>query len=180
MHPYHPFHYGRRFHWHGPSRIFWFIIGAGAATFWHRSREIREHRGQFGCVMQNRRLNAPGEFSAPASASTPPANVSTPYQDPAPVPQPGGWDWTAPQRSSDGTVGWNQQDWDENKERMKQLQKRAEDVMADMSESTLDSIVSTVETLKGKIAEHRAEREQQQKRLEEELERQKKEPRRYV
>lgn len=56
-------------------------------------------------------------------------------------------------------MGWNQQEWEENKERLRNIQKRVSEAMVDMSESTLESIVSTAEALKARLAENRARRE---------------------
>ncbi|KAG1741165.1 hypothetical protein EDB19DRAFT_1706728 [Suillus lakei] len=163
-------------HFRGPSRIFWFILGAGAATFWNCSHQMREHRAQyFPCVMQARRVEGGNE----QPSSTPPV-----YSKPdAPTPQEHRWNFihrSQPDRNGDGTAGWNQREWEEDKERLKEIQKRTEDAMLDMSESTLESIVSTVESLKIKLAQHKTQREEQRKKYEEELERQKKEPPRYV
>jgi hypothetical protein len=58
--------------------------------------------------------------------------------------------------------------------------RQAGDSMTDLSEATLDSILCTVETLKAKLAEHRAQRERQQKQLDEEFEALKKDPPRLV
>ncbi|KAG0709268.1 hypothetical protein DFH29DRAFT_1074986 [Suillus ampliporus] len=168
-----PYYHG--YHFRGPSRIFWFILGAGTATFWHCSRQMREHRAQyFPCVMQARRVEGNDEHP------TPPVYAKS---DSAPAPQERKWNFihrSQPDRNGDGTAGWNQREWEEDKERLKEIQKRAEDAMLDMSESTLESIVSTVESLKIKLAQAKTQREQQRKNYEEELERQKKEPRRYV
>ncbi|KAJ4473827.1 hypothetical protein J3R30DRAFT_3707792 [Lentinula aciculospora] len=57
---------------------------------------------------------------------------------------------------------------------------KAHDTMTELSESTLDSLSSTVEALKTKLAEHRFKREEQQKLVEKELEEQKQKPIRYV
>lgn len=164
--------YYHRYHFRGPSRIVWFILGAGVATFWHRSRQMREYRAQyFPCVMQARRIEGNGEHP-----------TSPVYKPDAPANQEHGWNFmhrTQPDRNGDETVGWNQREWEEDKERLKEIQKRAEDAMLDMSESTLESIVSTVEALKTKLAQHKTQREQERKNYEE-LERQKKEPPRYV
>ncbi|KAG1808603.1 uncharacterized protein BJ212DRAFT_638891 [Suillus subaureus] len=153
MHPFYHHH-----HFRGPSRIIWFALGAGAATLWHCNRQMREHCAQyFPCVMQPRHAEGAQEHR---------------------------WNFThtrrQPDRNGDGTAGWNQREWEEDKERLKEIQKRAEDAMLDMSESTLESIVSTVEALKTKLAQHKTQREQERKNYEEELERQKKEPLRYV
>jgi len=170
MHPYGPMYH----HFRGPSRILWFILGAGVATFWHRSRDIREHRAQyFPCVMQSRRVEGGG---VPTSEHSIPPVYSKPD---APTPHDNRWGF-AVRSHPDGTWGWNEREWEADRERLKEIQKRTEDTMLDMSESTLESIVSTVESLKSKLSQHKTQREQQRKNYEEELERQQKEPRRYV
>jgi len=50
--------------------------------------------------------------------------------------------------------------WDEG-ERMLAFSRQAGDKVTELSEATLDSLLSTVEALKAKLAEHRAEREKQ-------------------
>lgn len=169
MHPFYHHH-----HFRGPSRIIWFALGAGAATLWHCNRQMREHRAQyFPCVMQPRHAEGGGEHLTPPVYSKPDAPTAQEHR----------WNFThrrQPDRNGDGTAGWNQREWEEDKERLKEIQKRAEDAMLDMSESTLESIVSTVEALKTKLAQHKTQREQERKNYEEELERQKKEPLRYV
>jgi len=122
MHPYRHIFLHR-----APSRIFWFLIGAGAATWWHHSSALRDHRAQyFPCIMN------------------PPRSTS----DVPPRQAPSGSTWDNHQR-----------DWEQDRERLKQLQKRAGETVADLSESTLDSIVAGAESLKAKLAELRAERE---------------------
>lgn len=76
--------------------------------------------------------------------------------------------------------GFREQEWDAEKEKMKAFGKQAQDAMTDMSEATLDSLLTTVTTLKQKLAQHRAQREQQEKLLEEEIEQHKKHPPRFV
>ncbi|KAG2145115.1 hypothetical protein DEU56DRAFT_788845 [Suillus clintonianus] len=170
MYPYYSHQYFR-----GPSRILWFMLGAGAATFWNCGRQMRENRAHyFPCVMQARRVEGSGE-----QPNTPPVSSKSD----APASQEHRWNFiyrNQPDRNGDGTAGWNQREWEEDKERLKEIQKRTEDAMLDMSESTLESIISTVESLKNKLAQHKIQREQQQKKYEEELERQKKNPPRFV
>jgi hypothetical protein len=91
--------------------------------------------------MQARRVEGSAEQPTPPVYSKPDV----------PTPQEHGWNFihrNQHDRNEDGTVGWNQREWEEDKERLKEIQKRAEDAMLDMSESTLESIVSTVEALK--------------------------------
>jgi len=134
----HPFHHA--YHFHRPSRVFWFILGAGVATWWHHSSAMREHRAQyFPCLMQQRRVE--GQNGERSGNTSRPSNSS--------------WGPT-----HDGTVGWNQREWETDKERLRDLQKRAGEAAVDLSDSTLDSIVSAAESLKAKLAAHRAQREQ--------------------
>lgn len=125
--------------------------------------------------MQSRRVQGASASEDP----TPPV-----YSKPdAPAHQENRWGFVVKSQfdgSRDGSLGWNQQEWEADKERLKEIQKRTEDAMLDMSESTLESIVSTVESLKSKLNQHKTQREQQRKSYEEELERQQKESRRYV
>jgi len=68
-------------------------------------------------------------------------------------------------------------EWEQEREK---LLAKAQDTMSELSESTLDSLSSTVEALKAKLIEHRTKREEQQKLIEKQLEEQKKKPVRYV
>jgi len=70
--------------------------------------------------------------------------------------------------------------WEEEKQKMQAIGRQAEDVMAKLSEATLDSVMSSMEALKVKLAEHRAQREAAQRQLEKELEEQRKNPHRFV
>ncbi|KAL4063103.1 hypothetical protein J3A83DRAFT_4297386 [Scleroderma citrinum] len=134
MHHY-PYMYLRR----PASRILWFAIGAGVATWWHHSRAMRDYHAQYWpCFVGHRTRAAVQDHPIP---SEPRGYVE----------RDGRW-----KPSSDGTVGWNQQEWDENKERLRSLQKRVGEAMVDTSESALDSIVATAEVLKAKLAERRA------------------------
>jgi len=76
--------------------------------------------------------------------------------------------------------GWSNQQWEEEKEKMWAMGRQAGDTASELSEATLEHVLSTVETLKAKLAEHRAERERQHKHFEQQMEQQKKEPRHYV
>lgn len=200
----HPFHHGFFHHHHfrrgGPSRLFWFILGAGVATYWHRSYEMHAHGHYWHCLSHanRRRIDDAQVQQHPVTAANTTASVpsgtvavstsSMPTAFPSPfdsgmqpiAPQPPRWAWANASQSSDGTFGWNQKEWEEDKERLRDFQRRAQDTMVEMSESTLDSILSTVESMKKKLAEHRTLREQHQRQYEEEFERARKEPRRYV
>lgn len=103
----------------------------------------------------------------PVDHSLPQASTQT--GPPASHPHPFQW----------GFQGFEQQraQWEQDRER---LMSKAQDTMSGMSEATLESLSGTIETLRAKLAEHRAQREKQQKLLEQELEEKKKNPPRWV
>jgi len=70
--------------------------------------------------------------------------------------------------------------WEEEKLKLQAIGQQAEDVMAKLSETTLDSVMTTMEALKQKLAEHRAQRELAQQELERQLEEQRRNPHRFV
>ncbi|KAI6044327.1 hypothetical protein EDC04DRAFT_427700 [Pisolithus marmoratus] len=145
MYPHHPHVYLHR----PASRILWFLIGAGVATWWHHSRTMRDHHSQYWpCVMQQHRRGALQD--QPTGTGSEP----NPYQE-----RDTRWGWRPSPSPSGVTAGWNQQEWEENKERLRNIQKRVSEAMVDTSESTLESIVSTAEALKARLAERRARRE---------------------
>ena len=109
MHPY--------WHWHhrGPSRLWWFIVGAVSATWWIKSRESHEFRLRH-C---SRHRIPPDAYAQPPSAPEPNTSSGNPHaalpQDKAqlppppppphpmmqqPQPQSAGWGW-----------GWNSPSW---------------------------------------------------------------------
>ncbi|KAI5987056.1 hypothetical protein EDD15DRAFT_2520782 [Pisolithus albus] len=133
-----------------PSRILWFLIGAGAATWWHHSPAMRDHHSPYWPSLMQQQRRAALQDQPP---STGVGSEPGPYQE-----RDARWRPHGPP-SSGAMAGWNQQEWEENKERLRNMQKRVGEAMVDMSESTLDSIVSTAETLKARLAERRARRE---------------------
>ncbi|KIK60393.1 hypothetical protein GYMLUDRAFT_73844 [Collybiopsis luxurians FD-317 M1] len=116
--------------------------------------------------------NANGQ--APAGSALPTVSTESPsVPTPAPAPVaahsvPWGFESRFEQQKTE---------WEQERER---LLAKAQDTMSELSESTLDSLSSTLEALKAKLVEHRVKQEQQQKLIEKELEEQKKKPVRYV
>ncbi|KIK10926.1 hypothetical protein PISMIDRAFT_690694 [Pisolithus microcarpus 441] len=145
------YHHHPHVFFHRPaSRILWFVIGAGVATWWHHSRAMRDHHSSYWpCLMQQHRRAALQDQPSSAGSEV------GPYQE-----RDARWGWRPHSPPPSGAMaGWNQQEWEENKERLRSMQKRVGEAMVDMSESTLESIVSTAETLKARLAERRARRE---------------------
>ena len=105
-------HYPHIFLRRPASRILWFVIGAGVATWWHNSRAMRDHHAQYWpCIF--------GSHPRAVQDQPVPGERRQGHSE-----REGRWVWK-PNYPSDGTVGWNQQEWDENKERLKNLQRRA-------------------------------------------------------
>jgi len=166
------FVYSTNFHsWHGPRRAVWFILGAASATFWiahkeaHRRNETDER--YFGHC-----------FRPPVSPMQPrpPVDVSAPDEPPAqwrPRVPPASMPWGYPESHRD-------RQWEEEKIKLQAIGRQAEEVMAKLSEDTLTSVMSTMESLKTKLAEHRAQREEAQRQSEKQFEEQRKNPHRFV
>ncbi|KAG6821459.1 hypothetical protein H0H93_010183 [Arthromyces matolae] len=149
MHPYH------HWHWHrGPSRLLWFAFGAITASVWARHRERSEWHGHRNC-------HRPPIQQPPLSTQTEPV-------DP--------WSARGVSRTVNGILPEPMSD--EDKQRVAEISASAGDKLVEMSEATLDTVLTTVEVLKAKLAEHRAEKEKE--RQEEEERRRKDASRRLV
>ncbi|KAJ7733247.1 hypothetical protein DFH07DRAFT_845864 [Mycena maculata] len=175
------FVYSHGFHsWHGPRRAVWFIIGAASATMWmnHKEAHRQTHERYFGHCFRPPVL--PMQPRPPVDGAAPSPTVDEPAQwrprdipnainniPPAPLP------WGYPESHRD-------RQWEEEKLKLQAIGKQAEDVMTKLSEATLDTVMSTMEALKLKLAEHRAQREAAQRQLEEQLEEQRRNPHRFV
>jgi len=131
----------RHYSHRGPSRILWFFIGAATAN-WLLKRTDSDSRTFGHC----RRLQ---------------------YQTPLPNSSvPGG------ALSNDPSVPDSceqQQSWQQEKEHLADISRKVADAMTDLTEATLDSVLSAAEALKVKLTEHRANREQQQSIIEQQI-----------
>ncbi|KAG6895857.1 hypothetical protein C0992_011996 [Termitomyces sp. T32_za158] len=136
MHPYGPGHFWYRGWYHGPSRILWFTFGAIAASLWARHGDRLERHGIHSCVRSTEQhvLSTQTEPVDPWSIR----GVSRAVND------------VAPEHMSN-----------DDKKRLAELGASAGDKLVELSEATLDTVLTSVEVLKAKLAEHRAEREKQ-------------------
>ncbi|KAF8351179.1 hypothetical protein F5887DRAFT_196146 [Amanita rubescens] len=175
------------YHFHRPSRAFWFLVGAASAALWIKHREYRNiERGGYGpCVRQRAIQSASQQQGALAETSrlnvAPPTSPSLTAQTPETLhsvsrainnlPPADGWSFGERRQM---------EKWEEDKEKLIDFTVRATDAIADMSESTLDTVLSTIENLKTKIVEHRARREKQRERLGTQLEDEKKRSRHLI
>ncbi|KAJ7760445.1 hypothetical protein B0H16DRAFT_1719947 [Mycena metata] len=165
--------------WHGPRRTVWFLIGAATATWWmhHKDAHRQTHERYFGHCF--RPPVHPIQPRLPDSPPPQPVNTEPPRWRPQDVPNtinnmpPAPLPWGYPESHRD-------RQWEEEKLKLQAIGRQAEEVMTKISEATLDSVMTTMEALKLKLAEHRAQREEAQRQLEEQLEEQKKNPHRFV
>ncbi|PCH44226.1 hypothetical protein WOLCODRAFT_138840 [Wolfiporia cocos MD-104 SS10] len=170
MHPY-PREHWRHFHFRGhrSSRLVWFLIGAASASFYFKAHERhawKAHR----CLSD--RLPPP---AAPAESGAAAQGKDTV------VVQGNGWSWGSHSgcRSVRHPVPEPEQQaqpapvphippppmpsdrWEEDHLRVHALGKQAGNTISELSEATLDSVLSTVQSLKAKLAETRAQHERQ-------------------
>ncbi|KAF9501399.1 hypothetical protein BDN71DRAFT_1501119 [Pleurotus eryngii] len=181
--------YPYRFH-AGPSRFVWFSFGAIAATIWAKRMECYPQGRSYGHCYR-----VPPHYLPPP---TPPPTPRTPET----TEEPSLWSADASNVSSvikglpqainnippadDSRLPRSfgervqQEKWEEEKERMLELGRQVGDSMAEISEATLDSVMSAIEALKNKVTMHRIQREEQRKKLEKEVEQEKSKPFRWV
>ncbi|KAG7093734.1 hypothetical protein E1B28_007385 [Marasmius oreades] len=193
-----PFHWHSWYHHHRdahrPSRLLWFLLGAGTATFvifrkeahrnseanWGHCRKVPvQAPPQMQANLERERSIEPFQIPVPQHVqpripidhTLPPSSTSTQTQTASPAGHSYPFQW--------GFQSFEQQraQWEQDRER---LLKKAHEAMSDMSETTLESLSGTIETLRAKLADHRAQREKQQKQLEQELEEKKKNSPRWV
>ncbi|KDR80503.1 hypothetical protein GALMADRAFT_240790 [Galerina marginata CBS 339.88] len=164
MHPY----YSHMGHWHrGPSRLLWFFFGGLAATWWIKHKDA--DRRVFGHCMRPPVQAPPTDSAAPPSPW--PQNMSDIPRAINNIP---------PAHSSPVSAEWESRQWEQEKEHLANISRQATDAMADLTEATLETVLSTAESLKAKLAEHRAQREKQQKVIDQRLEEERRSPPRLV
>ncbi|KAI0704311.1 hypothetical protein BC835DRAFT_816493 [Cytidiella melzeri] len=163
-------------HWHRPSRLFWFVFGAissawvmkhkesvdnfkvkhcsrhqipqeayhppqGSGQEWQNRWRDRHYSWGWGPQTQNETAAA---MEAPAAANAtsrpkPPQAVATAVDEPS--------------LTVDG--------WDEERQRLLNIKQQAANSLLDFSEEGLDSLLTSMESLKARLAERRAERERE-------------------
>ncbi|KAI0343212.1 hypothetical protein BDW22DRAFT_1356816 [Trametopsis cervina] len=157
MHP--AGHWHRALHWHRPSRILWFIIGATSGAWFMKNRECIEHYHVKHCMRP----------SISKEAYPPPQPASQERQ--------GFWrerhPFLAPTQTPEGSVGpavapspslhvpVTADGWDEEKQRLMNIKQQATNSLMEFSEEGLDSLLTSMESLKTRLAERRAQREKE-------------------
>lgn len=195
-------------HWHhahrcgrATSRLFWFVVGAGTATWWHCHKDFHAWQQAHHCGrdrIPQHAYPAPGA-APPFPSPNPIATAATDAQGqmPAAIDNRDRWGWGhgwghgwgqwGRDNASAGNVNGNG-NWDRPGNRgpdrkpegawspgmptatnekvpEKDIMEQATDTIADLSEATLNNLLVTVESLKAKLAEHRAHRDQQEREL---------------
>ncbi|RPD64388.1 hypothetical protein L226DRAFT_569828 [Lentinus tigrinus ALCF2SS1-7] len=193
-------------HWHhmhrcgrATSRLLWFAIGAGTATWWAHHHDYRAWHEARHCARDRIPPNAypaPGTAPAPTQAQDGQAQ-NPPSQTPGMPDRSDRWGWGSwgrgswPAQENGGNGPWDKWGWHRNgdaqrhsyprpegawgppspmpasveKAPEKDVVQQATDTLTDLSEATLNNLLVTVESLKAKLAEHRAQREQQEREI---------------
>ncbi|KAJ2915448.1 hypothetical protein MD484_g4941, partial [Candolleomyces efflorescens] len=167
-----------------PSRLLWFLIGAGSASWWMISKDRDFDRRHWGHC---RRVDYPAprdpsnnDTAAPGGPG--PNNDSGSQQcRPHPWQTREHWEWRWHQRNrQENNNGASQWPWEASDERFDEMTKQASEAMTELTEVTLDTVLTMAQALKVKLAEYRAEKERQQKDLDEKREDARRSPPRLV
>jgi len=164
----------------GPRRLLWFVIGAGTATWWIKHREMNNNGGMtWGHCRRPNIQNTPAPTTASADGSNVnPQDSSFSFRDvPRAInnisPPSRDWGW-----------GWGEkklaEKHQEEQDQLADLRRQATETMTDITEATLESILSTAEVLKAKLAESRELRKKKEEQLQREIEERSKTPPRLI
>ncbi|KAL0951906.1 hypothetical protein HGRIS_008561 [Hohenbuehelia grisea] len=174
MYPhFHSWHHAARWH-RGPSRLLWFGLGALSASMWVKHKQWHEGQGK---QCYEHCLRAPVQAPPTTPQPSPYPGDGRPAADVMMMPTslktiPESINRIPPAQDMVPSVPWmlgyqhQDQRWEQEKEKMRDLGQQAGDMMTELSEATLDSVISTVEIFKAKLLENRARREEQQKQIE--------------
>ncbi|KAK7449335.1 hypothetical protein VKT23_013476 [Stygiomarasmius scandens] len=186
-------------------RLLWFIVGAGAATWWHKHHEYE--RVRYGQAHgDNGYRPSCGSFDARFSVGGG-NGVNTSVESnsgPDGRPEPKGMSWSSrspwelkswgwnpdrpglappvPQSSDVPTPAMDQEQLAVINEQRKfaEMTKHIGNTVSEFSEATLDSLMNNAAALKAKLAEQRQQREQQELERKREEEYRRMNPPRYV
>ncbi|KAK0234950.1 hypothetical protein EDD85DRAFT_62342 [Armillaria nabsnona] len=169
--------------------FFWFLIGAGTATIWshnHRNQPGFCGRTEYTEGGHERRAFGPwghgwhGRFDG---------QNQNPHRDghrddldatPAPAPSPAQPLVTEGQGYITERQAYSEPPPSPDKERIRELSRQAGDAMSELSEATLDTLMSTILAAKNKLSDRRIQRDLEEKRVADAAEREKRFPPRYV
>ncbi|KAF9063324.1 hypothetical protein BDP27DRAFT_1335335 [Rhodocollybia butyracea] len=157
------------------GNLLWFFVGAGAATMY--AKRHSQEGSHWGMNHRCHSHNSPGP-SQPLPSS--PSDNST-----APKEQPYFTPWnkpTAPLSTQDNSIpqGSSSDPWASEKERIKEIGTQVGVNVLEFSESTLDTLLSSIESMKARVVQQRLEREKQEAEQRRVVEERKLNPPRYV
>ncbi|PPQ63329.1 hypothetical protein CVT24_006774 [Panaeolus cyanescens] len=141
----------------GPSRLLWFTIGAITASCYIKRKEERRHMLAGHC---RRPPLGPNDL--------PQVESSTEDQDPWRA-RAAGFSRTINNLNADevpATSPWDDKEFQQQKEHFVKVTRQAGEAMSDLTENTLEAVISAAQAMRLKLADSRKRRE-----LEEELRR---------
>ncbi|KAK0436832.1 uncharacterized protein EV420DRAFT_234540 [Desarmillaria tabescens] len=167
--------------------FFWFLIGAGTATLWshnHRNQPGFCGRTEYTEGGYERRGFGPWGHGWHGRYDGQNQNPRDRHDDldaaPAPSPAPAQPPVAEAQAYATETQTYTEPPSSPDKERIRELSRQAGDAMSELSEATLDSLMSTILAAKNKLADRRIQRNLEDKRAADAAEREKRFPPRYV
>ncbi|KAI0791084.1 hypothetical protein C8Q75DRAFT_759232 [Abortiporus biennis] len=149
-----------------PSRLIWFLIGAASATWYCKSKEAHsfDHYRTARCARHRIPNNA---YQAPhARTASQSPNGDLPVDEKSSEKRDaGGCGWSRWHRVNAPPVPPPPIKRDEEQQKLDELGKKANETFEELSEATLDKLMSAIISLKAKLAENRAQREHQARQL---------------
>ncbi|KAE9397486.1 hypothetical protein BT96DRAFT_70139 [Gymnopus androsaceus JB14] len=134
------------------GNLLWFLLGVGVATMYAKRRNRLQYQGQGSHWGGSYQCHYDAYFSF--GPLTIPPNLSTS----SPVAPPQG---AVPTNTSSGTSPSLLDPWAAEKERLQEIGNQVGVNVGELSESTLDTFLSSIESMKAKVIQQRQEREQQ-------------------
>ncbi|KAJ3747758.1 hypothetical protein DFH05DRAFT_1522115 [Lentinula detonsa] len=133
------------------GNLLWFFLGAGAATMYAKRRNHLEHEGRCSSHPHSaRNISSSPEIDQPASTQKNTFIPSAPWNShSASVASP----------TSGTSLILSSDPWAVEKERIREISSQVGDNVLDFSESTLDTLLSNIASMKAKIVQQRLDRE---------------------
>ncbi|KAK0216806.1 hypothetical protein IW262DRAFT_1463747 [Armillaria fumosa] len=151
--------------------FFWFLIGAGTATIWSHNTTGTKLGSVDGRSTRKEDTNGEdlgrGDMDGMAGSMDRIRILSQP-----PVMEQQGY--------TTERQAYSELPPSPDKERIRELSRQAGDAMSELSEATLDTLMSTILAAKNKLADRRIQRDLEEKRVADAAEREKRFPPRYV
>ncbi|KAJ3932367.1 MAG: hypothetical protein NXY57DRAFT_121596 [Lentinula lateritia] len=163
------------------GNLLWFFIGAGAATVYTRRRDhLQQHEDfQSGgsshrCHSHSPQTHSSQEVAQASSPDTEPFFRNAPsINNSAPTPS------LSQDASGSSSTTSSSDPWAVEKERMREIGNQVGVNVLEFSESTLDTLLSSIASMKARVVQQRLDREKHEEKKNV-VEEQKQDPLRYV